>query len=323
MMKQFFTILFLLSLNFSYGQITADFETIQIDSFLDGSDLNGGFEDGNIFLPNSYSGGFWSGWALSSTTDITTAGFTNQYSASNGSGYDASSNYAVAFGGSNMLKLTDASLGDSILGFYINNNTYAHLAIKDGNDGFGAVKIFGGVTGDDPDYFLLTIKKYLDGNLSTDSIDFYLADYRFEDNSMDYVINEWTYVDLTSLGAVDSLSFSLSSTDNHPMFGMNTPAYFCLDNLVTSNMIVSNNNLAAELNLEIYPNPTTDFLFIKNLENQNELDISIYNMLGQQFNNTTITNNSNQVNVKNLPKGTYVIKVQDGEKQHSQLFVKQ
>lgn len=322
-MKQFFTILFMLSLNFSFGQITADFESIQIDSFLDGSDLNGGFQNGNIFLPNSYSGGFWSGWSLSSTTDITTAGFTNQYSASNGSGYDSSSNYAVGFGNQNQIKLDDISLGDSILGFYINNSTYAYLAIKDGNDGFGAVKTFGGPTGDDPDYFLLTIKKYSNGTLSTDSIDFYLADYRFADNSMDYVINEWTYVDLTSLGAADSLSFTLSSTDNHPMFGMNTPAYFCLDNIVTSGTLVSNNNIEEKLEMEIYPNPTTDFLFIKNLENQNDLTINIYDLLGQQINNNTITNNNNQIDVSNLPIGTYLIRVQDGEKQSSQLFVKQ
>ena len=66
--------------------------------------------------------------------------------------------------------------------------------------------------------------------LGTDSVDFYLADYRFADNSEDYIVKDWTFVSLEALGDVDSLLFSLTSTDNDSMFGMNTPAYFCMDN---------------------------------------------------------------------------------------------
>ena len=62
-------------------------------------------------------------------------------------------------------------------------------------------------------------------------MDFYLADYRFADNGLDYIVDDWSWVDLTSLGAVDKLQFGLSSTDNG-FFGMNTPAYFAMDNMV-------------------------------------------------------------------------------------------
>jgi len=62
------------------------------------------------------------------------------------------------------------------------------------------------------------------------SIEFYLADYRFDDNSKDYIVQNWTNLDLSSLGKVNKLAFRFSSTDNGS-WGMNTPSYVCLDNL--------------------------------------------------------------------------------------------
>ena len=66
----------------------------------------------------------------------------------------------------------------------------------------------------------------------TGSIDFYLADFRSVDNGDDFIRGDWSSVDLTPLGNnVTKLRFELSSSDNG-MFGMNTPAYFAVDNLV-------------------------------------------------------------------------------------------
>ena len=93
---------------------------------------------------------------------------------------------------------------------------------------FGAKK-FGGASGDDADFFKLTITGF-NGAAETGSVDFYLADYRFGDNSLDYIVSNWTYVDLSSLGTVNSLKFSLASSDSGT-FGINTPAYFAMDNL--------------------------------------------------------------------------------------------
>jgi hypothetical protein len=61
-------------------------------------------------------------------------------------------------------------------------------------------------------------------------VHFYLADYRFEDNAEDYIVKTWEWFDLSSLGRADSLMCTLGSSDTG-MFGMNTPAYFCVDNL--------------------------------------------------------------------------------------------
>ena len=65
----------------------------------------------------------------------------------------------------------------------------------------------------------------------TGEVEFYLADYRFADNGEDYIVDTWEYIDLSSLGAVKSLEFGLSSSDVGD-FGMNTPAYFALDTVV-------------------------------------------------------------------------------------------
>jgi len=64
----------------------------------------------------------------------------------------------------------------------------------------------------------------------TGTVDFYLADYRFDNNSEDYIIDNWTWVDLSLLGDVVGLEFSIDSSDKEA-FGINTPAYFAMDNL--------------------------------------------------------------------------------------------
>jgi hypothetical protein len=56
----------------------------------------------------------------------------------------------------------------------------------------------------------------------------YLADYR---DDLEAAIDEWTWFDLLPLGSnVSAMEFEMSSTDTGP-FGMNTPAYFAVDDL--------------------------------------------------------------------------------------------
>jgi len=212
----------------------ATFEEIPLapESFYNGSDEAGGFGSGGFFFNNSYDTvwGNWAGWSVSNVTDNTTPGWGNQYSAIAGGGAGGSSNYGVAFWDAFQGISPTASLGapaQTVDGLFVTNTTYACLSMLNG-DPFA--KKFGGATGDDEDWFLLTIEGF-NGAASTGTVDFYLADYRFADNGLDYIVDDWTWVDLTSLGAVSRVEFSLSSTDNGA-FGMNTPAYFAADNFV-------------------------------------------------------------------------------------------
>jgi hypothetical protein len=108
---------------------------------------------------------------------------------------------------------------------YVTNSTYAALSMRDG-DSFS--KQFGGDGGDEPDWFKLSVYGTdAGGSLLPQSVEFYLADYRFD---ADYIIDAWTLVDLSSLAGAKRLHFNLSSSDVGE-FGMNTPATFAIDDI--------------------------------------------------------------------------------------------
>ncbi len=260
-MNKFYFFVFALLMGTSLNaQVVADIENISLEaeSFLNGADGSGGYTSGNVAFQTTYDTTFssWGGWAMSNVTDVQTVGFTNQYSAITGGGYDGSNNFAISntFSPSKII-LQNESAGAPITGMYVTNTTYAYLSMLNGDD---FAKRFGGEDGTDPDYFLLTINKYENGELGDTPVEFYLADYRFEDSNDDYLVDEWTWVDLSSLGNVDSLEFSLSSTDNGD-FGMNTPAYFAVDNLTTFGEPVGLKELlATPVTYQVYPNPVVD-----------------------------------------------------------------
>jgi hypothetical protein len=171
-----------------------------------------------------FPGCCWSGWTYSNETDTSTPGYLNQYSAITGGGAGGSANYAVAYFGAPVITLAAPSLVNSVS---VTNTTYAGLAMKLG-DGFS--KRFGGDDGTAPDFLKLTITGVNAAGVVTGSVDTYLADFRFADSAQDYILDQWRTVSLASLGAVQSLRFSLASSDTGE-YGINTPAYFAMDNL--------------------------------------------------------------------------------------------
>ena len=50
-------------------------------------------------------------------------------------------------------------------------------------------------TNADQDYFKLHIYGYSSGTIS-DSVEFYLADFTHADSSLDYIVKDWSYVEL-------------------------------------------------------------------------------------------------------------------------------
>jgi len=291
------------------AQQTAGFENfdLTVDTFLNDAAAAGAFASGPVRLPNDYNPDFdaWQGWAISTMTDSLTPGFGNQYSAIAGGGAEGSATYALtyAFDGS-VLRFDPAAGPRTVEGLYVTNSTYAYRAMLEG-DAFS--KRFGGETGDDPDFFLLTVKKFLDGELGPDSVDLYLADYRFEDNKEDYLISEWTFLDLSVLGPADSLRFTLSSSDVGD-FGMNTPAYFCVDNIRTAAGTTSAGTLAATPTIRVFPNPTADFLFL-DWEEARDTQLALYDLQGRRLLETRLTTGRNRIDLRRLPRGVYVLQL--------------
>lgn len=220
--------------------VTIDFSDLSLDpeSYYNGADGASGFTSNGADFRNSYNptSGSWSGWSYSNTTDTTTPGFLNQFSSYAGGDASGDGIYGVAFGqspSSVRFDLPELGPGQYATGMSarFTNTTYAALSMLLG-DTFS--KQFGGPTGNDPDYFLLTILGFSDLGAAgsvVGAVDFYLADFRFADNSQDYIVDEWTLVDLSSLIGARSIGFRLTSSDVGD-FGMNTPAYFAMDDFV-------------------------------------------------------------------------------------------
>ncbi len=206
--------------------------------YYNGSDNAGGWSSGGVGFNNSFTdfgGGYttWGGFAYSTTTDTTTAGFTNQYSAIAGGGADGSGTYAVAYYDSFAPVVPAVAFGQAVAPqtVSVTNVAYAFYSLRDG-DAFS--KKFGGASGDDPDFFSVTFTGYDAGHVQTGQVTFLLADFRFADNNLDYIVDEWTTVDLTALGIdVFGIELSFASSDAGA-FGINTPVYVALDQLAVS-----------------------------------------------------------------------------------------
>jgi hypothetical protein len=219
-----------------FGDLTlADSESSWSGNYpIDGT---GGTGETTAFVSNGVSFGnfsdgdwdFWEGFAYSNMSDTTTPGYGNQYSAYAGTGYNAGDDiFAVGYAGFSTIPTVTFGAETSVMGAYFTNTTYAGLSMRDGD---GPAKQFGGVSGDDPDWFVLTITGRDASGAITETVDFELANYRFADNSEDYIVDSWEYVDLSLLGSVMSMEMTLSSSDVGDWV-MNTPGYFAMDNLV-------------------------------------------------------------------------------------------
>ncbi len=165
----------------------------------------------------SYDGGMQSLFNYSNITDTIDGTFNNMWAAITGSGVDYSDNYGIAYAESdesdfgksveNGPKLSVPATGAKVAGAYITNSTWGHHWIKENYK--------------ETDWYKLTIRGYLKQQRTTDSVVLILA------NGSGEVVDAWQWVNLQSLGLVDSLTFQATSSNTM------TPFYFAIDNLIT------------------------------------------------------------------------------------------
>ena len=213
----------------AFAQDPATFEDVQLGSNGIWQPPIGSNEmsSGGWLFTNNTQNGYWGGFTASNRTDLNQSGMNAQYTAASGCGYDGSTQYAVAY---TMGVQTDVYAADgqshTVTGCYVTNNLWTYQDILQG--GYGE-QPYGGPTGNDPDWFKVTATGKNAGGQTVGTLDFYLADYRFANNEEDYVLNTWEWFDLSPLGDVATISFSLSSSRGSG-YNMITPAYFCMDN---------------------------------------------------------------------------------------------
>ncbi|MBR5102907.1 MAG: DUF4465 domain-containing protein [Muribaculaceae bacterium] len=138
---------------------------------------------------------------------------------------DATKPYLVAYysswayeGPSNQVMYVDKEGKTTFkpVGVYVCNHPWPYYGCEHG-DGFG--RAF-----EEGDYFEL-IAVGVDANENEKSTSIKLVEYT---NGQLNALNDWTFFDLSSLGEVESVYFTLNSTDTGD-YGMNTAAYFCMD----------------------------------------------------------------------------------------------
>jgi hypothetical protein len=197
--------------------------------------------------------------------------------------------------------------------FHITNATYAALDMRDGS---AFSKKFGGDSGDEPDFFRLLVKSVSASNdiLNIDTI--YLADFRFEDNTQDYILDEWEMAEIVPCDRVD---FELQSSDVG-QYGMNTPAYFCLSLAQSLTNSVTNKTLPQ---LNVYPNPTQNIL---NISTDKSIQrIELISADGRIVVNTKdkIVSNKYSFDVSSLVTGVYFAKIYTSNGTSISKFIKQ
>lgn len=229
MSKIFTSVLAVLIAMQAHAQVaTATFENITVngeesfwgDKTKDGQNTwtSGGYTFGTFY--SSFGGGYYSNFVVSNNKLTDGTGSDKPYQ-STASGAKNGKNYAVFYyetyypEASNEVSLSEEA---TVSGFWVCNNTYAMYVVTNGNN---FARKFG-----QGDYLKLTMTGFNAKGEITGSVDQMLVDCTEAGNWV--CVKDWRWVDLTSLGKVKSVKFSMSCTDNTSGW-MKTPSYFCMD----------------------------------------------------------------------------------------------
>ncbi|MEA2042963.1 MAG: DUF4465 domain-containing protein [Bacteroidota bacterium] len=297
-MKQFYILFFTLALVAgATAQENFNFELLPIPEttgYWNGSDLSGEFGDAQVTFENSYNTDYQSWFGFSYAFDTITVDMQYIDHATDASGNVFGIGYVPNDweGGTyeNLPITCSFAQSTSVQSIDVTNSEYAADVILYGSS-FGEPAFTAG------DWFKLIISGYSNNEL-TGEIEFLLADYT-DGNSI--VINSWETINLSELGTVDSLQFNLASTHTGN-YGMNTPAYFCIDNISyeTSADIYTQ----TEETFKIFPNPVINDFKISGINNHTQ--IIIRDISGKTVKQISVSKNEN-IDISNLPTGIYFV----------------
>jgi len=259
-----------------------------------------GFIFGDLTLSNTYTSAWDSyvGFAFSNKTDSLTKGFGNQFGSIMGKGYN-SPTFGVMY---EQGVLYGKPTGFRIDSLRIANAAYSYYSMLEG-DQFS--KKFGGQSGNDPDFFKVKLIVTSGDGVLVDTLEHYLADFRFTDNSQDYISKEWALIDFSSVSfPVYQVSFSLESSDTS-QWGYNTPLYLNIDAIHYTESTLGTDNAVSTPN--VFPNPSSSVLYITEKVDQ----LMLLDMAG----NVLLAENhvSHTIDLSELACGVYtVVFLKDG-----------
>ncbi len=184
-------------------------------------------------------GGFWSGWAYSNVVNSVSPGFMNQYAAFPGGGsdglggVDVGGTYAVAYTGSQVnttSSLIQFSKATAVSSLDLANTTYLARYVMDNAP--AAYPDRDNLL--DGEFVRLRIEGLDAGGQVVGSQVETLADFGVAGTEDDFVLVDWTTVDLSSLGLVHGLQFVIDSNVTSTFDGItyvDPPVYFAIDNM--------------------------------------------------------------------------------------------
>ncbi len=290
--------------------------TLAADQVEDGSkgNTNYNFNNGLLMMSTSWDtsfGGYFQsgGWAFSRknyNTEEASDFSKHLYAASAGKGYELSEVYAIGSNSAHIRINRGLDTSWNFYGFHVTNTTFARNSMLFG-DAFA--KKFNAA---DKDSFVLIISGFRKGELKK-SKRLMLADFRDADPGKHFILSSWEFVEFNEI--VDSLRFDMESSDNGS-WGMNTPAYFAIDNIVLT-YPGSVKNIGT-LPLKLFPNPASSNVQWMLPENERPQSIKITNLMGAVMLNESAESNgvlsesqiSNQLDLQRLPAGMYLVEVQ-------------
>lgn len=176
------------------------------------------------------------------------------------------------------------------VGIYVNLNSYAYYSMEYG-DSFARAFTNG-------DKFTLTIH-----GVATDETEKEVNVSLCEYSNGNLTINRgWRYVDLSDLGEVNELYFTMETTDSGA-YGANTPLYFCIDKLTVApgdNSAAS--GIKAENGVTIAYDKASHTVTLTNAD-----FAVVYDMAG----NKVMMADSSEFSIDNLSAGVYVVRAGD------------
>lgn len=309
-----------------YAVSTFEALTLNKDSYFTPAKTDTAFVNGVSLFSTAKTDYGIDAFTYSNLRNDTTKGYANSFSAIAKGGVSApdsgGTNYAIAYINS-YGKLPVVSFKDKatyvVDGFYVTNATYAYLSMLNGDD---YAKKFGGTTGKDADWFKLQIWGTKADGSKTETIDFYLADFRSDESSKDYIVKDWRWVDLRSLGEITSVHFGMASSD-FSSYGMNTPSYFCIDNLsvIADQVLTASPVVATETNNVVaFPNPCNNVL---NVKCKSGSVVTLFDVTGQIITKTIAEQENIQLSTENIAVGYYEIQIANNSEIQTLKIIKQ
>ena len=256
-----------------------------------------------MFTHTSSFAGYYNGFVASKSTVINaSAGLDDQFGCMAKGGYAGEGTpylvaYWAAYSETPESKTCEVYISAPYyaVGCYVCNSPYAYYAIKEGSP--YSAKFEQG------DWFKLIAHGVNENAEETGTVEYYLADYQSE-NADEWTLNDsWEWVDLSSLGEVTSIYFTMESSDTGA-YGMNTPAYFCLDKLTVSADDPTSVDAVAAAAVKAYYDRSAGCVRV---HTSAPAEVSVYSVNGAWVAQQTVVDSA-AIDLTAVPSGVYIVR---------------